>query len=1110
VLKAVRARLNNDINSCAIRSTKDTAPVSEQVAKVHIPKGGLRMGVAAGTVIFVHGLRATTKSGKVMKFNVQLGRRLSSHPTTGPAMSVDHQGAHDPLRKFQIESLEPSPCEAEAWTEAQFAQLEEETAEDFLQSGGGFIAPKPEEIYVDESLITEDEMDAIPEEFDWAKSKPGAWSETMSQGSCGCCWAWAATTAMSARIFIQSAGKVNVRISPQWATSCAKDTGCNGGNAQMAFGPEGMSKENKESRAVDLSCYPFYARAAQSSNPDQGGAQCMKTYNPATDFVAGTGVKAGAGTEVDSACMHYNSKQYDRRDPGPFGGGSHYTKSVLGTQWKDQSEEEGVAKIQREIMKYGPAFMSFDVMGDFGNGRTGDGWVDGIYRKTSDEKRGGHAVTLVGWGQSNGVPYWKLQNSWGKSWGQDGFFKVRRGSNEADLEKNGISCGQPDLDTLCSNACVNGAMKQGCKCQCREGFGGEACDKCVLPCTGDNYTGKKVMSKFGAHPKEKCQCECKAGFFGKKCSLSAKGPTGPVQSGSEFQFDLHQAVGSNQILNGDELVAYPQDVTPWSAKGGWKEPAAKPTKFGEQVKEKFGTAAFVGDKQLTMTLYNPGTYQLYLVKWMGVSEFGDDKGRSTTLVSMGAVTVAKCGDACKPAPPTCFNKKGFEQYCGSDNILQHCYAAKRVSFNFNGQTVGGKVVNQITLAEMCPKACHLCGGGPPPVPPPPPPPPAGTGVVTSSCVAKHSLGKCQQCLTSDQCGPQTPGGKNRFCCPYLKKCVIDGHEACGYPIANCRPVCRGDGIAKKCAGCKDTRFPMEWQKQVCKDGEAPKPDGDGGKKGDETKDQADRKQKDREDADENDDKNDDDESEEEERRKKEHDRRVKEGERRKKEAADRDEETKIRKNKEEERRKNEEDRRKNEEDRRKNEEDRRKNEEDSVQEQRKQMIREKKERNAKNVAKWKQRRADSAKKRVERQGKLQKARAARMEKIKALREKRVKARSRKGGNGQRNRNRQTRRKKESKCTACKDYDPRICKRLPARYCNGNFGFRGCLVKEYCAVKCGKIAKSCAAGGAPAPAQKQCQCKRDRNRRFCKKFNKSSSQCNNGRFAAFCGKACCKC
>jgi len=47
-----------------------------------------------------------------------------------------------------------------------------------------------------------------------------------------------------------------------------------------------------------------------------------------------------------------------------------------------------------------------------------------------------HAVVAVGWGveKDTGVKYWLIKNTWGPNWGEHGYFRIRRGTDECAIE----------------------------------------------------------------------------------------------------------------------------------------------------------------------------------------------------------------------------------------------------------------------------------------------------------------------------------------------------------------------------------------------------------------------------------------------------------------------------------------------------------------------------------------------------------------------------------------------------------------------------------------------------------------------------------------------------
>lgn len=252
----------------------------------------------------------------------------------------------------------------------------------------------------------------LPESFDARTQWPYCPTirEIRDQGSCGSCWAFGAVEAISDRHCIHSKGKVNVEISPEDLLTCCDSCGegCDGGfpgSAWEYWVDKGIVTGGLYNSHVG--CQPYAIPACEHHT---------------------TGKLPPCGDIVDTPkCINMCEKGYNTS----YRADKHFGK-------RSYSIENDVKQIQSEIYKNGPVEAAFEVYGDFLN------YKSGVYQHHGGESMGGHAIRILGWGVENGTPYWLAANSWNTDWGDKGYFKILRGSDECGIESS-IVAGLPKL-----------------------------------------------------------------------------------------------------------------------------------------------------------------------------------------------------------------------------------------------------------------------------------------------------------------------------------------------------------------------------------------------------------------------------------------------------------------------------------------------------------------------------------------------------------------------------------------------------------------------------------------------------------------------------------------
>ena len=217
--------------------------------------------------------------------------------------------------------------------------------------------------------VTLKKIENLPKNFITTDKWPNCGSYVKSQGYCASCWAFSASEVLQDRYCIKKGFQVP-EFSVQELISCDYDNfNCEGGDLKQVW-------EYLESKGtVTEECFPY-------GNKNGGKLKrCTKT------------------------CDNGKAKSYIM---------SKYYKTF------DTSNSD---EIKLEIYENGPIMTGFEVYWDFLT------YKSGIYTKSEDsEFLGGHAVKIIGWGEENGIKFWVAKNSWGYSWGENGFFRFKMDS----------------------------------------------------------------------------------------------------------------------------------------------------------------------------------------------------------------------------------------------------------------------------------------------------------------------------------------------------------------------------------------------------------------------------------------------------------------------------------------------------------------------------------------------------------------------------------------------------------------------------------------------------------------------------------------------------------
>ena len=250
--------------------------------------------------------------------------------------------------------------------------------------------------YINSSLDSIDE-NKLPLNWDWRNvGGENFVSKPINQGNCGSCFTISTIYSLESRLRIKTLNKDQTKLSIQFPLSCNfYSEGCDGGYPIL------VGKFFHEFEIVPKDCFEYEEEDNDCENV------CDYTKYKKKYIVSEYGYLGGFyGADTELLMIK------ELRARGPIPGNImvplefNYYKNGIFSE-KDLKKNNGAFNVTSMI--------SHDIQ----------------YEKVE------HSTTIVGYGEENGVKFWICENTWGDDWGENGFFRVKRGNNEINIETMG-------------------------------------------------------------------------------------------------------------------------------------------------------------------------------------------------------------------------------------------------------------------------------------------------------------------------------------------------------------------------------------------------------------------------------------------------------------------------------------------------------------------------------------------------------------------------------------------------------------------------------------------------------------------------------------------------